>query len=95
MCLKEYHITPNYSLKDMVDLKYCTICEVSDHSLEDCHIMLEKLRNNKIVNLLQSIPKHEVLNTKKLNIITRSREEQEGSAPLSKVPQIKPRRKDN
>jgi hypothetical protein len=57
--------------------------------------MLEKIRNRRIVNLLQSVPKHEVLNSKKLNVITRLGGKKEGIMVLNKTPQKKPIRKDN
>jgi hypothetical protein len=57
--------------------------------------MLEKIRNWRIVNLLQRMPKHEVSNSKNLNVITRSSAKKEGSLALNKTLQINPIRKDN
>ena len=41
-CYKEGHRYANCPYKDRTDLKFCTLCGVGDHSLEDCHTMLEK-----------------------------------------------------
>jgi hypothetical protein len=42
-CWKDDHISPDFPIKDITDLKFCNICGVGDHSLEDCLIVLEKL----------------------------------------------------
>ena len=49
--------------------------------------------NRRNVNLLEIVPKHEVLNSKNLNIITRLEAKKEGNTTLNKTPQIKPIRK--
>jgi hypothetical protein len=59
-------------MKDRIDLKFCNICGVGDHSLEECPIVLDKIMTRKNVNLLHAVSKEEVLNSKNLNIITRS-----------------------
>jgi hypothetical protein len=71
-CWKEDHISPDFPIKDRVDLKFCNICGVDDHSLEDFPIVLDKIMNKKTVNLLHRVPKQEVLNSKNLHIVTRS-----------------------
>jgi hypothetical protein len=53
------------------------MCGIKDHSLEDCPIMLEKVMNKQNVNLLHSVPKHEVLNSNNLHVVTRSGARQE------------------
>jgi len=58
-------------MEDRTQLNFCNICGVDDLSIEDFQIMLGKLRNRRTINLLQIMPKHEVLNTKNLNVITR------------------------
>jgi hypothetical protein len=45
---------------------------VGDHSLEDCPIVLEKVMNKRNVNILYTMPKQEVLNSKNIHVITRS-----------------------
>jgi hypothetical protein len=34
-CWKEDHISLDFPIKDRTDLKFCNICGVGDHSLED------------------------------------------------------------
>jgi hypothetical protein len=43
---------------------------VGDHSLEDCPIVLEKVMNKRNVNLLHTVPKHDILNSKNLHVVT-------------------------
>jgi hypothetical protein len=59
-------------MKHRIDLKFCNICDVSDHSLEEFPIILDKIMTRKNVNLLHAVSKQEVLNSNNLNIITRS-----------------------
>jgi hypothetical protein len=42
-----------------------------DHSLEYYSITLDNIINRKHVNLFQSIPRHQILNSKKLHVVTR------------------------
>ena len=44
---------------------------MSDHSLEDCPTMLDKINKKKNVNVLSCVQKHDVINTKNLHIVTR------------------------
>jgi hypothetical protein len=55
ICLKEDHLSLEFPMKDITNLKFCNICGVGDHSLEDYQIMLEKLRNRRTINLLQTM----------------------------------------
>jgi hypothetical protein len=71
-CWKDDHISPDCPIKDKTDLKFCNICGVGDHSLEDCLIVLEKVMNKRNVNLLHTVPKQEILNSKNLHVVTRS-----------------------
>ena len=50
--------------------KFCTHCGVSDHLLEDCPTMLEKINTKKNVNVLSCVQKHDVITTKNLHIVT-------------------------
>jgi len=52
-------------------LMFCTNYGFGDHSLEDFQIMLEKIRNKKIVHFVQNIPKNLELNSKNLQVVTR------------------------
>ena len=70
-CFRNNHLNPNCPYKDQIDLNVCTKCRVGDHSLEDFPIILETIMNKKNVNHLSRVPKNEVLNTKKLQLITR------------------------
>ena len=71
ICFNQDHLSPNCPLKDKTNLKFCTKCGVKDHSLEDCPIIIRKIMSNKNVNLLSRVPKHEILNRKNLQIVTR------------------------
>ena len=71
MYYKNYHLIPDCPFKDQINLKFFTKCRVGNRSLEDCPIILEKIMNKKNVNHLSRVPMHEVLNTKKLQDITR------------------------
>ena len=53
------------------DLKFCTICGVGDHSLEDCPTMLGKINEKKNVNVLPSVQMCDVIPTKNLQIVIR------------------------
>jgi hypothetical protein len=44
ICLKDDHMSPNCPVKDRTKLKFCNICGVGDHSLEDYPIILDKIR---------------------------------------------------
>ena len=57
--------------KVRIELKFCTKCGFSDHSLEDFPIMLEKIMNKRNVDHLSRVHKKYVLYTKNLHIITR------------------------
>ena len=59
-----------FPYKDRIDLKYCNACGVGYHSLEDFPIMLENIINKKLVKNLSCVPKSDVHNVKKLQIIT-------------------------
>jgi hypothetical protein len=71
-CWKDDHISPDFPIKDIIDLKFCNICGVGDHSLEDYPIVLEKVMNKRNVNLLHIVPKHDILNSKNLHVVTHS-----------------------
>ena len=45
-------------------------CGVGDHSLEDFPTMLEKINTKKNVNVLSCVQKNDVINKKKLYIVT-------------------------
>jgi hypothetical protein len=45
---------------------------VGDHSFEDCPIVLEKVMNKRNVNLLHTVPKHDIFNSKNLHVVARS-----------------------
>ena len=70
-CYKEGHRYVDYPYKDRTDLKFCTHCGVGDHSLEDFPTMLEKINTKKNVNVLSCVQKNDVINTKKIHIVTR------------------------
>jgi hypothetical protein len=40
-------MSPDCLLKERTDLKFCNVCGVGDHSLEDFPIILEKLIKKK------------------------------------------------
>jgi len=67
---KEDHISPNFPIKKRIDMKLCNICGVRDHSLEDFSIVLEKGMNKRNVNLLHTVPKQEILNSKNIHVVT-------------------------
>ena len=69
-CYKEGHRYVDCPYKDRTNLKFCTSCGVGDHSLEDCPTMLDKINKKKML-VLSCIQKHDVINTKKLHIVTR------------------------
>ena len=71
MCLNEGHRHAECPYKDQTDLKFCTICDVGDHSLEDCPTMLEKINKKKNVNVLSSFQKCDVICTNNLQVVTR------------------------
>jgi hypothetical protein len=52
-------------------MKFLNIYNIGDHSLEDCPIVLDKIIPRKFLNLLHTISKEEVRNSKNLHIITR------------------------
>ena len=54
-----------------MDLKFCTKCRIVEHNVEDYPIVLEKLSNKNNINVLSGVPKHELLNHKKMQIVTR------------------------
>ena len=68
---REDYLSPYCLWKDKIDLKFFTKCGVSDLSLEDYPIVLEKIMIDKKVNLLSSVPKHEVINSRNLHAITK------------------------
>ena len=74
---------PDFPLKEKTDLCFCNICILSDLSLKDWRKILEKIMNIRVDNILQYVTKEESLNSKKLDVITRSRAGQEG------IPRIK------
>jgi hypothetical protein len=43
---------------------------VGDHSLEDCPIVLEKVMNKRMVNILHIVPRKEVLNSNNIHVVT-------------------------
>ena len=49
ICLKDDHLFHDCPWKNKNDLKFCGNCGVGDHSLEDCPVILEKIRNKKKV----------------------------------------------
>jgi len=69
-CWKEDHISHDFPIKDKTNLKFYNICGVGDHSLEYYPITLEKVTNKRNVNLLQTIPKKEILNSKNFHVIS-------------------------
>jgi hypothetical protein len=71
-CWKYDHISPNFPIKYWVNLKFCNICGIDDHSIEDCLIVLDNIMIKINVNLLYVVSKNEVLNSKNLHVITRS-----------------------
>jgi hypothetical protein len=60
----------DYPIKYIIDLKFCNICGEGYHSFEDCPIMLDKVMNKINVNLLHTIPKEDILNSKNLHVVT-------------------------
>jgi hypothetical protein len=42
---------------------------VGYHSLEDYPIVLEKVMNKKNINILHTIPKHDILNSNNLHVV--------------------------
>lgn len=48
------------------------MCRLGDHSLEDFPKIIEKVLSKRTVNLLQTVPKHDILNLKNLHVVTRS-----------------------
>jgi hypothetical protein len=71
ICLKEDRMSLKFPIKDINKLKFFNICGVNDHSLEYYSIMIEKMGNKRTINLLQTVPRHEVLNSKNMNVIMR------------------------
>jgi len=49
------------------------MCGLGNHTLKYCPNIIEKVLNKKIVNLLQTIPKHVILNSKNLHVFKSSR----------------------
>ena len=91
ICYKDNNLSTECPFKDRFDLKFCTTFGVRDHSLQDFPIMLEKIMNQKLVNILSCVPKNENPNLKTLQIITRlntkighDKEKQEITKPIEK-----------
>ena len=63
-------MSSEYPWKDRKNLNFCTKCGVGEHNLEDFPIMLDNINNEKNVNLLSGLPKHEALHSKNLHIFT-------------------------
>lgn len=71
-CWKEGHTTFSCPLKDKTNICFFNMCDMGDHSLEGFPKTLENILNKKVVNILQSMPKKEILNPKNLHVIARS-----------------------
>jgi hypothetical protein len=67
---------------------------VGDHYLKECPTILENIRNIKNVNILQSVPKHEALNSNILNVVTGLGAKKGEDSLLYTTPQIKLGKKD-
>lgn len=61
-----------FLLKDKSDLHLCNMCGPSYHSLEDFPKIIEKVLNKMSINLLQTIMKNEIMNTKNVHVVTTS-----------------------
>ena len=69
-CLNEGHPYADCMYKDWIDLKFYTSCGIGDHSLDDFLSMLEKIQNKNNVNILSSVQKCDIIQTKNLQIVT-------------------------
>ena len=71
----------DYPYKDRTDLKFCTSCGVSDHSLEDYPTILDKINKKKNVNVLSCVQTSDIIGTRNLHIVTRQGMEIGGDNP--------------
>ena len=68
--MKDDYICLDFPIKDIIDLKICDICEMSDHFNEYFPIVLEKVMNKRNINLLHIVPKQDIVNSKNLHVVT-------------------------